>query len=247
MAKVDPNAQDAQARGGFTETPEEKVAWRNMRKLIKAERVMEQDTFRVKGHVAKILLAEGNKYFSEDRKDPKSGEIKKWYFVKVVPVITDPRVVGDGKPLKLMEKKVGISFFNGVNRDGTRSTFLGGMYSLHKAATHAEPSQGLIDQKEAWDTDDYCDKPLLLEMIYLGLEEEGSKYHGTKANLKCFLQGFARDPDFAPGMPDLEDDEDDDDPPFNQGGDDAARAAELVAAGAGKRVARPVDEDDDDF
>lgn len=200
MATVDQTQQDPAAQGGtYVETPEQKEQWKRLRMLIASESILEDTTFTLQGRIDKVLLAEGNRYFREDRKDAKTGEVKGWFHVKAIASITDPRVIGEGEPLQLAPKKVGASFFNGQNRDGSRSPFRGGMYSLHLATTHTEPSEALMQQKASWDTTDYEDKPVLLEMIYLGREtDEDSRYYGTKANLRVFLQGFLRNPKYAP-------------------------------------------------
>jgi len=236
MAKVNPDEQDPQVRGTFVETPEAKQVWRRIRKLIKSAQLLEGDTLDLKGVVTKVELGPGNRYFREERKQ-KDGTTKPWFYVKVSATLTDPQAIGDDEPLALQPKKVGASFFNGVNRDGSRSPFRGGMYDLHRATFHAEPSQGLIDGEEPWDTDDCAGVPLILRFTYNGVEEEGSQYYGTKANMKIFLQTFDRDKTTQVASPPRDDDEDEDPP----------TAREVVAAGV-KRAAKPVDEDDsDDF
>jgi hypothetical protein len=234
---VIPDEQDPAVRGTFVETPEAKEVWRRVRKLVRAAKLLEGDTLDLKGVVTKVELGPGNRYFREERKQ-KDGTLKPWFFVKVHATLTDPQAIGEDKPLALQPKKVGASFFNGMNRDGSRSPFRGGMYDLHRATFHAEPSQALIDGKEAWDTDDYSGVPLILRFTYNGMEEEGSQYFGTKANMKIFLQTFDRDKTAEvtrPTDPRLggDDEEDDED-------------REPVAAGKGKRQAKPVDEDDSD-
>ena len=244
MVKVDPNAQAPETRGGnYVETPEIKGQWRRLRKLLRDEKVLPEGTISVKGYLQKVLLDKDGKYFAEPTKDRKTGEDKTWFHVKVVPVITDPRIVAAGeKPLVLLTKKVGASFFDGRNRDGSRSPIRGGMYDVHYAALLAEPSEGLVRGREAWDTDDYVgpEHGLLIELLFRGMEEEGSQYYGTKANLKIFVNGFKVDPARLQESG------------VNMWGDDDDEAEEAEAqeaAQAGESQASPTDDDDidDDF
>ena len=237
MVKVDPNAQAPESRGGnYTETPEIKGQWRRLRKLIRDQRLLPEQTIAVKGYIQKVLLDKDGKYFAEMTKDRRTGEDKMWFHVKVVPVITDPRIVAEGeKPLVLLSKKVGASFFDGRNRDGSRSPVRGGMYDVHYATMLAEPTEGLVRGREAWDTDDYVgpDKSVLIVLLFRGMEEEGSQYYGTKANLKVFVQGFQADPDRLQDA-DLWGDDD----------DEAEEAEAQEAAAAGEPASNPTDDDD---
>jgi hypothetical protein len=202
MPAVDQRKQPQTGGGGasYEETPAQRRGWRNVRQYIEdyQPRVLVDDTFKIKGIIKKIMLDGGDdnpKYFVKDVN--RDGEKKQWSYVKVVALITEPDVVVNGAPLELPIKDVGANFFDGRSRDGTRGTARGGMYTVHLAVNHEEPSKDLIDGRGSWDTSDYEGKPVLLVVKYAG-DTEDDRYADRRDGMALWLQGFERDPEARP-------------------------------------------------
>jgi hypothetical protein len=213
MAKIGQQGQPGGGGGSYTETPEQKEAWRKLRTYMRSLNLGVGDTFAVKGTIAKVLLdgTEDNpRYFTKPQvKD--DGSTYDWPYVKVMAAITDPAF---GRPgvLDFPAKNVGASFFDGVTKKG-RSPNRGGMYNLHVAVTGEEPGEALKAGRGDWDTEDYENKPLLLRLVYQGKEEEGSAYADRRLGMKLFIAGFEKDRDVHRASSDLDDE--DDDAPFS--------------------------------
>lgn len=223
--------QSTQPRTGglaYTETPEQKEAWRLVRAHIRTEGLDVGDTFTVKGTIAKMLLdgtAESPRYFTKKVTDNK-GEEKDWPFVKVLCAITDPRFGTPGL-LDFPLKNVGASFFDGVTKQG-RSPNRGGMFNLHVAVTGQEPAQELKDGTGSWDTGDYENRPILLRLEFQGKEEAGGQYADRRLGMKIFVAGFEKDRDVHRSSI-LDDDED---APFPTASGNGARATRSTSTAA---------------
>lgn len=213
MPAINQGQQPGTSGSTYTETPEQKEAWRKLRAYMRSLNLAVGDTFTVKGTIAKILLdgtADNPRYFTKKQTKDDGSEYD-WPFIKVMAAITDPQF---GKPgtLDFPAKNVGASFFDGVTKKG-RSPNRGGMYNLHVAVTGEEPSEALKANTGSWDTEDYENKPILLRLVYQGKEEEGSAYADRRLGMKIFIAGFEKDRDVHRAASDLDDD---DDPPFDR-------------------------------
>lgn len=208
--------------GNYEETENEIAAWKELRRYIRDNDILPDSTFVLRGQIQKFLFDNGA-YFSEKRGD--EGKQKDWYYVKVVTQITDDRLGTHGRSgiLTLPPKKVGVSFFDGRLKDKPRTPIRGGMFNIHYAVTHEEPSQAMVRDNGPWDTDDYEGRPIMLKIKYVGKCEEGSAYYGKRANLVLFLDGFERDPKMARRT-----DDDDDDAPVKRTAAVAADDDEII-------------------
>lgn len=193
--------------GTYEESIEESEGWKLVRRYLKAQKMMVDGTFKVKGTIKKFIFDNGG-YFETEFTDKATGKVSKRSSVKVVAAITDPRF---GQPgiLELPPKGVGVSFFDGKRGSQPRSPIRGGLYSIHLAVTHQEPPQELV-KGGPWDNEPYEGQPLLLNLVYKGTVEEDSPYHGKRANMTLFINGFERDPDSPNYVSDLDDDDSED-------------------------------------
>jgi hypothetical protein len=213
MAKIGQAGQPGGGGGSYTETAEQKEAWKKLRAYMRSLNLGVGDTFTVKGTIAKVLLdgTEDNPRYFTKKQVKDDGTEYDWPFVKVMAAITDP-AFGTPGTLDFPAKNVGASFFDGVTKKG-RSPNRGGMYNLHVAVTGEEPGEALKAGKGDWDTEDYENKPLLLRLVYQGKEEEGSAYADRRLGMKLFIAGFEKDRDVHRASSDLDDE--DDDAPFS--------------------------------
>lgn len=224
-----PSLPRSATQGSHEETDEEIAAWKTLKKWMRGDEnrdeILEGQTFKLRGQIQKFIFDEGDRWFVEERVDQKTKKKKDWYFCKVVVQITDSRLGTHGRTgvLTLPPKKVGASFFDGYVKNASRLTSRGGMYNVHYAVTHAEPSPEMVKNNGPWTTDDYEAKPIMLDIIYLGKTEEDSAYYGQRANLQLFLNGFERDPKVAKRA-----DDDDDDAPVKRTAAVAADDDEVI-------------------
>ena len=197
--------QTQQPRGttasSYSETPAQREGWNKLADWVEDQlaegTLIEGDTFRVKGYVQSMGLDEGDRFFTKKIKDRQTGAEKSTTYTQAVAVIDDRRFTDAGVLLPLPRKELGTSFFDGRMRDGSRGIARGAMYHLHLATKFEEPPKELVDNRGAWDTDDYTGpaNACLLVVDFAGWEPEGSQYHDSRASLKVFLNRFERDPE----------------------------------------------------
>ena len=253
MAVIDHGQMQKEAgveRGGgeYSETNGQKRGWYNLIMSFMSNlnpRPLPNTEFLIKGEIAEFIFDNG-KYFTEEQtiKDgPRKGQKKTRSYVKILGRITEPSVVaGDPRDeefaLEFPPKKTTVSFFNGVTKRG-RTNNTGGMFDVHFAVTHEEPSQELQDGYGRWDTDDYVNKPVLLRILYMGKTQEDSPYFNRRGKRTFYLNGFERDPDFAPeGQREVVDDLDLEEPELETVED----IVESVPTGAAPSASTPVAE-----
>lgn len=221
MAAINQKDQPRTSAGGgnFEETDDQKRGWARVKRHIETRkpRVLVGNVFTVKGVVSKIILNNGG-YFNEPTNY--NGKEGTRNYTKMVARITDERLVVNGAPLEFPVKKVGASFFDGwTYQDGkrVRGTARGKMWELHVAVYQEEPPAELVNDEGSWETGDYTDRPVLLQIKYDGPTTD-DRYKDQRAGMTLWLQGFEADPDVEPpSYPDRPDSPDGD---LDEFGDD---------------------------
>jgi hypothetical protein len=182
------NAPRPQAK---EETPEEKAAWLAMREHVNDLALVEEQKFDLPGRITSITGADDGGFLWKKIKDRTSGALVDTPHLKVAAKLDDPKYAA----LRFV-KDMKVSFFDGVLRgQSQKSPFRGQFYYIHRAAKGIEPSPGIVNGTEPFDTDEYVNVPMRVVLLYQGRVGVGEDYYGQRANMKIWLDHFEPTPE----------------------------------------------------